>query len=228
MNSIPPLTLKLLWAAAASLLLALLPDALLMHLLLWPLNVFGADGSAGGVLGNFMPWQLVTHLFVNLGGKLIFIALTLYFFGGLMLETWWGARRYGLFLLACAIGATLLQFLASTLAYGAGLGGYQATAGADGVMYGILFACAYIAPNQQVMLILPPIPMKLKTLVIVMCALSLAFGLWNEGLVSQFGFLGGLLAAWLHIRYWRGEPPFGKRRKDSKPEKKKNHLRIVH
>ena len=85
--------------------------------------------------------------------------------------------------------------------------------GASGVMFGILFAVAYMNPNQQVMLMIPPIPMKMKTLVIVFCALELAFGVFgtSNGL-AHLGFLGGMLGAWLHIRYWRGEPPFTKKR----------------
>lgn len=206
----PRLTLKLLWATLASLLLIALPGAFLERLMLWPLPL-GA-GAALGALGSFMPWQLATHLLVNDVFGLIFIALTVYYFGA-MLESAWGARRYGLFLLACAAGSTGLQFVVSTLAFAAGVGGYLPTHGADGVMYGVLFACAYLWPRQEVMLMLPPVPVRMQTLVVVLCVIKFWFGLWGEGLFAQAGFLGGLGAAWLHIRYWRGQPPFGRKRK---------------
>ena len=206
----PRLTTRLLWATFASLLLIPLPGTVLTQLVLWPIPL-GA-GATMGWLGQFMPWQLVSHLFVNGLFGLLFIGLTLYYFGT-MLESAWGARRYGLFLLACAVGSTLLQLLVSTLAFAAGIAGYAPTAGADGVMYGLLFACAFLWPNQQVMLMLPPVAVRMQTLVLVMCVVKFWFGLWDEGLVRQFGFLGGLAAAWLHIRYWRGQPPFGKKRK---------------
>jgi membrane associated rhomboid family serine protease len=32
------------------------------------------------------------------------------------------------------------------------------------------------------------------------------------GNVAHFAHLGGMLGGWLMIRYWRGQPPFGKRR----------------
>jgi membrane associated rhomboid family serine protease len=225
MDSIPPLTKKLLWAALGSLVISMMPVALLARLMLWPFPGF-ADGTDLGTMGNFMPWQLVTHLLVNPGTQMIFVALTLYFFGGSMLETTWGARRYGLFLLACAAGSALLQFAVSTLAFSTGLMGYAPIYGADGVMYGILFACAYLYPTQEVRLLIPPILLKMQTLVIVLCALSFGIGVWQGGVFSQFGFLGGMLAAWLHIRYWRGEPPF--RRKGPKPPTPpKRHLRSV-
>jgi len=221
----PRLTVKLLWATLASLLLSALPDTLLLHLVLWPIPAGHQDTM--GLLGEFMPWQLLTHLLIIPGPSnailfnVLFIGLTVYYFGS-MLESAWGARRYGLFLLACAVGSTLLQFGASTLAFAAGVGPYAPSSGADGVMYGILFACAYLWPRQEVMLMIPPIPVRMKTLVIVLCAIKLWFGFWGAGLFSQFGFLGGLAAAWLHIRYWRGLPPFSKK----KPPPPK--FRIVH
>jgi len=216
----PRLTVKLLWATLASLLLSALPEQFLQQLLLWPIPVGHEDTM--GMLGQFMPWQPVTHLLVNPGVlNVLFIGLTVYYFGA-MLESAWSARRFGLFLLACAVGSTLLQFGVSTAAFAADIGPYAPTFGADGVMYGILFACAYLWPRQEVMLMLPPIPVRLRTLVVVLCLLKFWFGFWGGGMLSQFGFLGGLAAAWLHIRYWRGLPPFSKK----KPPPPK--LRIVH
>jgi membrane associated rhomboid family serine protease len=216
----PRLTVKLLWATLASLLLWAVPAIFIQQLILWPIP-FNSDGSMG-MLGRFMPWQLVTHLLINPGLlNLLFIGMTIYYFGA-MLESAWGARRYGLFLLACAVGSTLLQFLVSTLAFAAGVGPYAPTSGADGVMYGILFACAYLWPRQEVMLMIPPIPVRMQTLVLVLCVVKFWFGFWGSGVFSQFGFLGGLAAAWLHIRYWRGQPPFSKK----KPPPPK--LRVVH
>lgn len=216
----PRLTVKLLWATFASLLLSALPQNLQLQLMLWPIPVSADAGM--GLLGRFMPWQLVTHLLINPGlFNLLFIGLTIYYFGA-MLESAWGVRRYGLFLLACAATSTLLQLLVSTLAFAAGIGPYLPTSGADGVMYGILFACAYLWPRQEVMLMIPPIPVRMRTLVLVLCVIKFWFGIWGGGVFSQFGFLGGLGAAWLHIRYWRGLPPFSKK----KPPPPK--FRIVH
>jgi membrane associated rhomboid family serine protease len=216
----PRLTIKLLWATLVSLLLSAVPGEFLQQLILWPIPIGSEDSM--GMLGRFMPWQLVTHLLINPGLlNLLFIGMTIYYFGA-MLESAWGARRYGLFLLACAVGSTLLQFLVSTLAFAAGVGPYAPTSGADGVMYGILFACAYLWPRQEVMLMIPPIPVRMQTLVLVLCIIKFWYGFLGNGVFSQFGFLGGLAAAWLHIRYWRGQPPFSKK----KPPPPK--FRIVH
>ena len=40
--------------------------------------------------------------------------------------------------------------------------------------------------------------------------------------VAHFAHLGGMLFGWLLIRYWRGQPPFGGRRKPPPPR-----MRIV-
>jgi len=213
--NLPPLTMKLLWAAAISMLLPyVLPQSLLIQLLLWPLGETSLGFDASGLPASigFMPWQLVTHVFVNPGvGQLLFIGLTLAFFGA-GLEFSWGQRRYGLFLLTCALGAGLAQLLLLVAGTQAGLLPFSPVSGATGVMFGILFACAYLNPRQQVMLMIPPIPMQMRTLVAVFCALEIAFGVFGSpNGFAHLGFLGGMLAAWLHIRYWRGQPPFKKR-----------------
>jgi membrane associated rhomboid family serine protease len=221
-----PLTIKLLWATLASLVLSLLPiPGLQPWMAMWPLDVgAGTGGSALDVLGAFRPWQVATHLLLNPSiWSLLFIALTLYQFGG-QLEAMWGQRRYGLFLATCAIGSALLQLAVSTVAVAAGLTAYAPIAGASGVMYAILFALAYVAPYSPVRLLIPPIEMQMRTLAIVFAVVAFVFGVREQGPWAQFGFLGGMLIAWLHIRYWRGEPPFRRR----PPAKKKpTHLRAV-
>jgi membrane associated rhomboid family serine protease len=228
MNPIPPLTMKLLWVTFGCLILLALPLAIQLRLMMWPLALM--DGASGGVLGNFMPWQLVTHPFISSGGQLLMLAMTLYFFGGQMLESSWSRRRYGLFLLACIAVPAVLQLVLTTLVFKLGLTAYSPVSGASGVIYGILFACAYLYPDMRVMLILPPVPMRMKTMVIIFTIIALIAGMLGNRGIGEFVFLGGgMLAAWLHIRYWRGEPPFGRKRPKPPAQKKSNkpNLRIV-
>jgi membrane associated rhomboid family serine protease len=219
-----PLTIKLLWATLACMLLTLLPDELLSWLVQWPLRL-GATGGFAEVLGNFMPWQLATHVLVNSMWTLIlFVAPTLWFFGG-QLESMWGARRYGLFLLASALGSGVIVLVVSSAAVAFGIGGYAPASGAYGMTYAILFALAYITPYQEVRLMLPPVSMQMRTMAIVFGVISFVSGVKFQGLWIHVGFLGGMLVAWLHIRYWRGLPPFGRR--PSPPKSKPRHLRSV-
>jgi membrane associated rhomboid family serine protease len=218
-----PLTLRLLWATLGCLVLWLLPDAIQQQMVLYPLALNASD--AGGwmaVLGQFRPWQVATHLLINGAGELVLMALTFYFFGN-MLEGMWGARRYGLFLLTCAIGAALVQLAVSTATFAFGITPGTPIAGAAGPMYAILFALAYIVPYQEVRLILPPVRMTMRTMAIVFIVIAFVLGVKGQGWFAQFGFLSGMGLAWLHIRYWRGLPPF--RRKP--PKQKKRHLHSV-
>jgi len=64
------------------------------------------------------------------------------------------------------------------------------------------------------MLLFPPIPMKARTLVIVYGVISLLLGVTEtQSGVAHFAHLGGMLFGWLMIRYWRGQPPFNRRRR---------------
>lgn len=82
--------------------------------------------------------------------------------------------------------------------------------GASGGVFGLLLAYGMLFPNQRVMLLFPPIPMKARTLVILYGVFELSLGLTGlQPGVAHFAHLGGMLFGWLLIRYWRGQPPFG-------------------
>jgi membrane associated rhomboid family serine protease len=85
--------------------------------------------------------------------------------------------------------------------------------GASGGIYGLLLAFGVYFPHRRVVLLIPPIPMKARTLVIVYGAIELFLGAsgFQPG-VAHFAHLGGMLFGWLLIRYWRGQPPFGRGR----------------
>ncbi|HTL14893.1 MAG TPA: rhomboid family intramembrane serine protease, partial [Thermomonas sp.] len=89
-------------------------------------------------------------------------------------------------------------------------GGIGPTIGASGGVFGLLLAYGMLFPNQRVMLLIPPIPMRARTLVIVYGLFELMLGFTGlQPGVAHFAHLGGMLFGWLLIRYWRGQPPFG-------------------
>src|SRR3546814_15804682 len=64
-------------------------------------------------------------------------------------------------------------------------------------------------PNQRVMLLIPPIPMKARTLVIIYGAIELLLGFTGlQTGVAHFAHLGGMLFGWLLSNYWPGKAPF--------------------
>jgi membrane associated rhomboid family serine protease len=187
----------------------LLGDERLISLMLWPL---GDDVySASGGVPSFMPWQLLSYGFLH--GSFMHLAfnmLALVMFGA-PLEYTWGDRRYLTYFLVCVVGAGLCQLGVGSWAVAQGAQSYP-TIGASGGVFGLLLAYGMLFPNQRVMLLIPPIPMKARTLVIVYGLFELGVGITGlQPGVAHFAHLGGMLFGWLLIRYWRGQPPFGKR-----------------
>jgi membrane associated rhomboid family serine protease len=196
MPPIPPLTRALMIACTV---IFMLQQVVFLSgvFALWPI------GS-----GNFLPWQLVTYAFLHGGvGHLFFNMLGLWMFGS-ELERVWGQQRYWQFLLAGVLTAAMAQLLITALA-----GSRVPTVGASGALYALLLAFGMLFPNRVIMPLFPPIPMKARTFVIVFGALELLLGLMDVGGVAHFAHLGGMVGGFLMIRYWRGQPPFGSRRR---------------
>ncbi|HVR82281.1 MAG TPA: rhomboid family intramembrane serine protease [Luteimonas sp.] len=209
-SNLPPVTKALLIANGLVFLLQqLLGDANFVPFMLWPLGDTGIDTL--GAAPNFLPWQLLTYAFLH--GSFAHVAfnmLALVMFGA-PLEYTWGNKRFFSYYLVCVVGAGLCQLAVASWAVHQGGDAYP-TIGASGGVFGLLLAYGMLFPNQRVMLLIPPIPMKARTLVIVYGAIELVLGAtgFQPG-VAHFAHLGGMLFGWLLIRYWRGQPPFGKR-----------------
>ena len=173
--------------------------------MLWPVG--GAD--AGGL--SFMPWQLLTYGFLHGSpAHLIFNMLALLLFGP-QLEYTWGPKRFLAFYLVCVVGAGLCQLGVVSWALAQGGRPYP-TLGASGGVFGLLLAYGMLFPNQRLMLLFPPIPMRARTLVIVYGVIELVLGIsGTRSGVAHFAHLGGMLFGWLLIQHWRGRPPFKRR-----------------
>jgi membrane associated rhomboid family serine protease len=165
-------------------------------LALWPL----AHG--------FLPWQVATYAFLH-GDllHLLFNMFALWMFGG-ELERLWGEQRYIRFYAAGVLTAALTQLVVTGLA-----GSHYPTVGASGGVYALLLGFGLMFPNRQIMLLFPPIPMKAKVYVAIFGVLELWLGVRGASGVAHFAHLGGMLGAFLMIRYWRGQTPFRGRRR---------------
>ncbi len=152
---------------------------------------------------GFAPWQLVSYSFLH-GGilHLAFNMFALYMFGG-MVERVFGTRRYLMYYFACVVSAALTQLVFAALS-----GGVYPTVGASGGVFGLLLAYALYFPNNRVMLLFPPIPMRARTFVLFYAAIELFLGVTGtqEG-VAHFAHLGGMIGGFALLRYWHG--PFG-------------------
>jgi membrane associated rhomboid family serine protease len=193
----PPITKALLLINVGAFFLdQLFGGQLTRWLALWPIGP------------GFLPFQVVTYAFLhgNLA-HLFFNMLGLWMFGA-ELERVWGEQRFIRFYAASVLSAAAAQLLVTWLA-----GSFYPTVGASGGLFGLLLAFGMMFPNRTIMPLFPPIPMKAKTFVAVYGALELFLGVTGtqEG-VAHFAHLGGMLGGYLMIRYWRGQPPFGRRR----------------
>jgi len=207
-SNLPPVTRALLIANALVFLLQFaLGDTTMEPFMLWPLGS-GSDPYAGS---DFLPWQLLSYGFMHGNiGHLLFNMLALLMFGAPVEHTW-GPRRFLTYYLVCVVGAAVFQLIVGAWTLSQGGEAYP-TVGASGGVFGLLLAYGMLFPQQRVMLLIPPIPMKARTLVIVYGVIELFMGITNTmpG-VAHFAHLGGMLFGWLLIRYWRGQPPFGRR-----------------
>lgn len=176
-------------------------ELLLTHFALWPLH----DHPLFGVPG-FQPWQLVTYAFLHGGLLHLFVNLFAMWMLGSQLEMAWGSRTMVKYFAICVLGAGLIQLIVATQA--AADGSIYPTIGASGGVFGILLAFGMMFPNQRLILLFPPIPIKAKYFVIGYGAFELFAGFYGtQANIAHFAHLGGMVAGFLTIQYWRGKLP---------------------
>lgn len=181
---------------------------LLQWFALWPnTSLFGYS-----TVSTFLPWQLVTYGFLH-GDftHLLFNMFALWMFG-MRIEHAWGSRRFAIYYFLCVIGAGLVQLLVATIS--AANGQVYPTVGASGGVFGLLLAFGMLYPNEYIVLLFPPIPIKAKWFVIIFGALELYFGVTGAQVgVANFAHLGGMVFGYLLIQYWRGKLPMQPKRR---------------
>jgi membrane associated rhomboid family serine protease len=191
----PPVTRALLLInVAIFFLLPLIGPGIGSAFALWPLGP------------NFMPWQVVSYAFLHGSFEhLFFNMLGLWMFGS-ELERVWGDKRFLQFYAASVLAAAVTQLIVTSV-----MGSVYPTVGASGGLFGLLLAFAMMFPNRTILLFFV-IPMKARYLVLLYGVLELYQGVYvmNSG-VAHFAHLGGMIGGLLMIRYWRRQPPFGRR-----------------
>ena len=195
MPALPPITQALLLVNTAAFCIDIfLGQWFTQAFALWPLG------------SGFLPWQVLSYSFLHGSfGHLFFNMLGIWMFGA-ELERVWGSKRFTHFYFASVLAAAVTQLLVNAL-----LGSNNPTVGASGGLFGLLLAFGMMFPNRTVMLLIPPIPMKAKVLVFAYGAIELVLGVMDpQGGVAHFAHLGGMLGGLLMLRYWRGQPPFGR------------------
>jgi len=157
---------------------------------------------------GFAPWQLATYALLH--GGLLHLAFNMYglWMFGTQLEYLWGPRRLLQYYAASVLMAGLVQLVVasdSPVAY--------PTVGASGGLFGLLLGYAMLFPHRTIVLLFPPVPMPAWLFAALYGVLELTLGVTGAASgIAHFAHLGGMLGGWLMLRYWRGRPPFGRRR----------------
>lgn len=227
MNNMPPVTKNLLIINVLFFLskFVALKNGIDLNGLLG-LNFFIAD--------NFMPWQLLTYMFMHANFEhILFNMFALWMFGRII-EQVMGSKRFLFYYLACGIGAGLVQELVQWFNYISLVQNGVATdinmwrtVGASGSVYGILLAFGMIFPNEKIFIFPLPVPIKAKLFVIGYALIELFMTKSNDG-VAHYAHLGGMLFGLIILLIWKdggNGGPLDKLRKIFR-RKPKNNIHI--
>lgn len=173
------------WLIAINVAVFLLDNLMHRRLAIW--GFFSIDTAI--YMGQV--WRFITFQFLHANlSHIFFNMLSLYFFGP-MVESYLGSRRFLAFYLLSGVAGALMYiglYSAHLLISDPGTPLIGASAG----IFGVLFAAVQIAPNARVMLMFPPIPMKLRTLAWVMIGIAV-YTIFSQGMNAggEAAHLGG-------------------------------------
>ncbi len=154
-------------------------------------------GLYGPYLWRGAFFQVLTYSFLHGSPMhLGFNMLVLWMFAG-ELEVLWGRRRFVLYMIVTALGASLCQLLFAPFLQ-------VPVIGASGVVYGMLLAFGLTFPNRIILLFFV-IPMRVRWLVIGLAVMEFMFAFTPDSKtnIAHLAHLGGMLFGYLFLRWDR-------------------------
>jgi len=155
------------------------------------------EGVYGGEIWRLLGFQFLHfsewHLLSNMIG--------LFFFGAIVERTL-GTKRFCWYYISCGIGGALFYTL---LALFGVVGANGLLCGASAGIFGVLMALIIIAPDMKVMLLFPPIPLKMKTIGMIFLGIAVFSVLtdFNSNDGGEAGHLGGAIVGFLLMKFPR-------------------------
>ncbi len=156
-------------------------------------------------------WRLITFQFLHAGVMHIFFNMLGLWMMGRLVEDNLGGKKYLAFYLMCGICGGLMYLILNSLGIMAGPSTHflgllkndtqTPLVGASAGVFGVIMACAYLAPNEIVQLLIPPIPLKMRTFAysyVGIAAASLILGSKNAG--GEAAHIGGAIAGYFFVR----------------------------
>ncbi len=152
------------------------------------------------------PWCLVTYMFLHADFWHIFLNMWGLFLFGKPLEQYLGNRRLLLLYFISGIIGGLCWLILNWHPENA-LSPYLL--GASGAVMGVMMAASMLFPDTRIMLILPPIPMRLRTFMFwyIIIEVLLTVSKANTG-IAHLAHLGGILGGFLYMRQLAGRLPW--------------------
>lgn len=196
------------------------PEASIVKPLIWAnaivfvLTAFGQDHGLISLVSlhphyikNFQIWRLGTYMFAHDNFMHILLNMWgLYLFGKPVERRLGGVRFLNLYFISGTVGAVLwlaMNWNAPYMLMGGRVTG--ACIGASGAVFGVMIAAGMTFPNLKIMLLFPPIPMKLRTFVVGYSAFTVFMSLSDSGgRVAHIAHLGGILGGLFYMRRIRG------------------------
>jgi len=153
-------------------------------------------------IGHWQLWRFITFQFLHLRGKfshILWNMVGLYFFGPIV-EQYLGARRYLVFYLLSGIGGALGYFVLNYAGF-LNNGPLTSLVGASAGIFGVIVGAALIAPDIQIVLLFPPIPLRLRTLAWICVGLAV-YTVFSNGANAggEASHLGGALVGLILIK----------------------------
>jgi len=146
-------------------------------------------------VSEFQVWRFGTYMFAHGGFWHIFVNMWgLHLFGRNLERTLGPSRFLNLYFISGLVGGfawTLCNW--NTLSY---------CVGASGAVFGVTMAAAMLYPNERIMLLFPPIPMTLKTFMIVFGGIEVITALQasNADGIAHMAHLGGGFAGYFYVK----------------------------
>jgi len=138
----------------------------------------------------FMPWQLITHMFMH-GGlmHILFNMLALVSLAPLV-ESSLGSRKFLTYYLICGLSAAFLHMFL--------IPSNVPLVGASGAIYGIAMIFSCLFPNEKLYFMFIPIGIRAKYLMPILFLIEIYCGFFFQGDgIGHFAHVGGGLAGLL-------------------------------
>lgn len=145
-------------------------------------------------------WRFLTYQFCHANFTHLFVNMMGLWLAGPIVEQKLGRTRFLVFYLLCGVAGPVAHLLFGLLDI-LTVNAFTPLVGASASIYGVLLAAAMIAPDEEVMLLFPPIDLKLRTVAMLMIGLSAAAVAWHwQNAGGHAAHIGGAVMGWILAR----------------------------